>query len=68
MATLEDLPDAANGVSLSTQPSGKALLAVACGSRHFPSEDDLDEDDPSMYPSGANELCLFDVADPAEGA
>jgi WD40 repeat protein len=68
LATLEDLSDAVNGVSLSTQASGKTLLAVANGSRQFPSEDDLDEEDPSMYPPGANELRLFEVANPAVGA
>jgi telomerase Cajal body protein 1 len=41
---IDGLDDAANGVSYSKTSSNRVLLAVATGSRHFPSEDAFDLD------------------------
>ena len=42
---ITDLDDAANGVSISNTTNGRSVLAVATGSRRFPSVDDDDDDD-----------------------
>jgi WD40 repeat protein len=52
--TIDGLEDAANGVSFYEQCSGEKLLAVATGSRRFPSEDDFDLDALPTVPT-ANE-------------
>lgn len=61
-ATIDCLGDAANGVSHAYQ-NGRSLLAVATGSRRFPSEDDLDSDGTApisaVEPSGY--LRLYDM-------
>lgn len=41
--TLENLDDVANGVSFTTLSNEKSYLAVATGSRKFPSDDDEDD-------------------------
>lgn len=64
-----NLQDAANGVSFSKHQqqqqgspmNGKRLLAVATGSRHFPSQEDNNNDVPSLVRP------LAPAADPAPG-
>lgn len=50
--TIDGLDDAANGVSFCSHASAKtSYLAVATGSRRFPSEEDLDSDNESVHPA-----------------
>ncbi|KAL3919194.1 MAG: hypothetical protein SGILL_003878 [Bacillariaceae sp.] len=47
--------DAVNGVSVCTNPTtGRALLATAIGSRHFPADADWENDDPYDKGNGGN--------------
>jgi hypothetical protein len=60
--TIEDgIDDAVNGVSCSSQVNGKAFLALAIGSRQFPSEDDLDQDCVACSTHTAGSLRLYSI-------
>lgn len=41
LSRLEDLPGVVNGVSVTTTAQNQILLAASCGSRQFPTDDDL---------------------------
>lgn len=63
---LDIFPDAVNGVSLASIGE-KTLLAAACGSRHFPSDEDWDKEDPHQPPAkmSPGSLRLLDVKMPS---
>jgi len=60
--TIKGFHDVVNGVSL-TQLGERSLLAVACGSRHFPTEDEWELDNPhqSLVQATQGTMHIYDV-------